>query len=166
MYKNFYITAIIIFCLLSSCLTNSKSAQDWSALMGRDYSQYKGLSLFIISYDKQNNPIVYMHDYTDGYNICGYRYFTSRIEDTAILESGVRTFSDKCDISVSSKDSFLVKEFTSMNVRRLMVDKQGNIFISICFLEGFELVKLVKYNDSTNKYVNWISLGKNWVRKP
>lgn len=134
--------------------------------MSRDYSQYNGLSLFIISYDKQNNPIVYLHDYTDGYNICGYKYFTSRFEDTAILKSGFRKLSDKCNISVSSKDSFLVKKFTSMNLRRLMVDKQGNIFISITLLEGFELVKLVKYNDSTNKYVDWIALGNNWYRKP
>jgi hypothetical protein len=137
-----------------------------SDLTHREYGKYKGLSLFIRAYDEQNNPIIYLQDYSTGFHICGYKVFTSRIKDSTIVESGIRIFSDTCHLTISSIDSDLVKEFTGMRIRRLMVDNADNVFISLRSLDGFDMIKLVNYNDSMNKYKIWTQLGRNWYLRP
>lgn len=161
-----FLISVILISFQFGCKINPKQTYMRSDLTNRTYSMYKGLSLFVRSYDEENNPIVFLHDYTAGFNVCGYKIFTARTKDSSILASNIRKFSDTCQINLMSVDSVLVKEFVGMKIRRLMVDNDGNIFISTQSLSSFDIVNLVSYVDSANKYNSWTYMGRNWYQKP
>lgn len=157
---------ILIYLFQISCGTYWRPNDNISDLISKDYSHFVGILFYINHFDKQNYPVIYLQDYTNGYKVCGQKEFTISIFDSKIIKSNLHIFSSPCNLSITSTDSSLVLAFANMKISKLLVDVEGNIFISTKTNLTTNIVKLANFNDTINKYGNWIALGNNWFRKP
>lgn len=168
--SNTLILLISIMCtfFLTKCSMTSEMSNELfvEKYQHENFDVFLNKSFFIRDIDINKNPIVLAYDYKDSEKPCG---FLSIIvdKDSNIIKSTTSILnSDNCYIEISKEIEFLAIKFVALNINRLRVDSNRNVFISI--LPGENVSRLIYFSDlkyKTEEYRKWRLISGNWYEQ-
>ena len=141
-----------------------KNDEFYNEIASANYDHFRGKSLFIRGVAR-GNSIVFLWDYSESYNPCASIIFTADQKNYKILDSKVLKYEDTCKLIITISDPLLVQSFLKLNLTRLMVKNNGNIYISTSSPDHFDMIKILADDDTAFNYKNWRKLDSHWFVK-
>jgi hypothetical protein len=134
-----------------------------------DFSQFKGVGIFIRDLDKERNPIIFV-------NAPHLIYDTSKVGVYGLIlnKQNYKVINSKWTLTENYvnadtlKLQHLAQSFMKYNVPHLMVDTAGNVFVYLKDVETLAFVRFTNDNEmqKNNKEYTWkkIKNRNNWYK--